>query len=128
MYDKYYLEYRTKTRSQVWVRFIREPEEKNMTEEMPEVYEGIFVKEMILFAGEEVRCQILEEDGGKLKETAYETISCSACNPSDVSGRYGRLNEMFLLQQNGEQDTLTIKMREYEQLDNVVDEAFTIIQ
>ncbi len=128
LYDKYYLEYRTKTRSQVWVRFIREPEEKNMTEEMPEVYEGIFVKEMILFAGEEVRCQILEEDGGKLKETAYETISCSACNPSDVSGRYGRLNEMFLLQQNGEQDTLTIKMREYEQLDNVVDEAFTIIQ
>ena len=97
------------------------------TEEMPEMYEGIFVKEMILFSGDEVRYRILEETDSGTKETDKGQIKCSQEENEKIQDRYGRLNEILLEQESEDEKTFVSKIREYEQLDSVVEEAFTML-
>ncbi len=126
LYGRYYIEYRTKKQSRVWICL-----ENNMqgefTEEMPEMYEGIFVKEMILFSGDEVRYRILEETDSGTKETDKGQIKCSQEENEKIQDRYGRLNEILLEQESEDEKTFVSKIREYEQLDSVVEEAFTML-
>ena len=95
---------------------------------MPEVYEGIFVKEMILFAGEETAYRILEEIDGETKETDRQIIKYRQEEKEQAKNRYERLNEILLKKQSGEDSAFVSKLREYEQLDSVVEETFTILE
>lgn len=126
LYGRYYIEYRTGEQSRVLIRY-----ENNMqgefTEEMPEMYEGIFVKEMILFAGDEVRYRILEETDDGTKETDKGRIRYSQEEKEKTTNRYERLNEILLGQDLKDEKAFLSKMREYEQLDSVVEETFTIL-
>lgn len=126
LYGRYYIEYRTKKHSRALIR-CRKNKEEEFTEEMPETYEGIFVKEMILFAGDEVLCQILEETDDGLRETETRRIQCVPKEKEKTKNRYERLNEILLQRQSEEEKAYIFKMREYEQLDSVVEETFTIL-
>lgn len=127
IYGRYYIEYRTKKHSRVWICYEQNNQEQ-LTEEMPEVYEGIFVKEMILFAGEETAYRILEEIDGETKETDRQIIKYCQGEKEQAQGRYERLNEILLKKQSGEDSAFVSKLREYEQLDSVVEETFTILE
>lgn len=126
IYGRYYIEYRTKHHSRVWICYEKDSQEK-FTEEMPEVYGGIYVKEMILFAGDEMAYRILEEKDGETKETDRQVIKYRQEEKSRKQNRYERLNEILLKKQSGDDKAFAFKLREYEQLDSVVEETFTIL-
>ncbi len=126
LYGRYYIEYRTEKQSRVLICYENNKKE-TFTEEMSEMYEGIFVKEMILFAGDEVRYRILEEIDGGAKETDKGQIRCSQEEKEKILNRYERLNEILLGQNLKDEKAFLSKMREYEQLDSVVEETFTIL-
>lgn len=126
LYGRYYIEYRTEKRSRVWI-CCRKNAEDELTEEMPEVFEGIFVKEMILFAGDTVSYQILEEIDGEARKTEKRRILCSREDKGNAQNRYERLNEILLQKHAKEEKTFLSKLREYEHLDSAVEETFTIL-
>ena len=126
--DKYYIEYRTKRNGRVWLHYTREETEEYITEEMNEVYDGIFVKKMILFAGETVRYNISEEIDGRMEAAKSGRIECGLTKERKEEGRYHRLNEMLSLKILNDTDGLDAKIREYGQLDSITEKMFTIIK
>lgn len=125
LYDKYFIEYQTRKPGPVWVRYKKKEEASYVTGEMTEACEGMFVKKMILFYGEEVVYDILEEADGKKEVVRHGEIHCSFRKKG--FGRYDRLNEMTALLAEGNASELAVKMDEYRQLDGLVDEMFTAL-
>lgn len=134
--DKYFIEHRTKKNSRVWLHYSlaseKNKEEAYITEEMAEVYEGVFVKKMILFAGESVRFSISEEVDGQMETVKSGTIACSFFTGSEkkermCQSRYERLNEMCSLQAENDRAKLHTRMAEYRQLDDAVETMFSML-
>ena len=125
--DKYYIEYRTRRRSRVFICYQKETDEAEWTEEMAEVYEGIFVKKWILFSGEAIRYCIIEEADGQKETVKTGVLSCSSIGKEPQVSRYGRLSEMSRLKNEGNAEQLSKKMQEYDRLDNLVDVMFTVL-
>ncbi len=126
--DKYFIEYHTQKNSRVQLHYkMREEAGEYVTEEMTEVYEGIFVKEMILFFGEAVQYYISEEIDGQMEVTESDLILCSDTYEETQKSRYERLNEMILLYTTEDTAKLAAKMQEYEQLEDLTEKLFTII-
>lgn len=128
LHDKYYIEYRTEKNRRVWIHYTRDREESYRTEEMYEVYEGIFVKKVILFAGESIRYNISEEIDGQMEAVKSGRIQGGVMHNRQGKGRYDRLNEMISLKSEGDMEGLSKKIWEYEQLESMAEKMFTIIK
>ncbi len=129
LYDKYYIEYRGQ--GQVWIHYTfadgSVEEADYISEEMTEVYDGVFVKKLTLFLGEEVQYYISEVTDGKTEVTESGMIQCISEKTEAQTGRYGRLNEMIGLLEEGKQDELEERMQAYRRLNHIVQDTFTII-
>lgn len=133
LYDKYYIEYKTKKDARIWLHYIKEGEKEYTTEEMAEVYEGFYVKKMILFAGDAVQYNILEEKDGAMEIVKSDRVVCSLdLEETDEErpreGRYAMLNRMLLLKSAKDEERLAKKMLEYGQMDFIVEDLFSIIK
>lgn len=145
LYDKYFIEYHSQKHSRVKIYYTytepisdapdrpaigtgqEEMGEAYCTEDMTEVYDGIFVKKVTLFAGEAIQYYISEETGRQAEMTESGLLSCEPVQKAMSENRYERINEMIQLKAEGHTDQLQVKMLEYEQLDNTVGQAFTIV-
>lgn len=96
--DKSYVEYRANPEALVTITWHmgREADgkEKEISEIMKNVYEGIFVKEFTLFYGETVHFRIQEERGGVKKETEWRTISWDEKNSAGGDTCYDLINRL----------------------------------
>ena len=81
----------------------------HLTEEMAEMYDGVFVKEMILFFGDAIQYYITEEIDGQMEVTESDQITCSEVYEEAGGGRYERLNEIILLQTTADMEGLADK-------------------
>ena len=94
---------------------------------MTEVYDGIYVKDFILFFGEKVQYYILES------QTADGQIGASGClGNGDImeegSGdRYAWLNEMLLACTLDDREKLAGKMKRYYGMTKVTEEAYRLL-
>lgn len=128
LYDKYYIEYHGKKDSRVLFHYkLRESEEDYTVEEMTEVYEGIYVKELVLFLEEAVQYYVIEEAENQIEVTESGLVECKNLPENLPCGRYQRMNEMIRLHAEGELAELAEKMQEYEQLEELVNQNFTVI-
>ena len=121
--DKTIVEYRTNPGMRVKLHYIiegDEEEENYHTEEMRNMYGGIFSKEFILFFGENLQYYITEEDAGHEELTFSDAISISDVVSDGRESRYGLLNDMVVSKTLQDDDTLMELMEEY-----VRDECFT---
>lgn len=126
--DKYFIEYHTERNSRVQLHYkMREDAGDYVTEEMSEVYEGIFVKELILFFGEGVQYYISEETDGQIKVTESDLILCNELYEETPKSCYERLNEMILLNATEDMEKLADRMSEYKQLEKFTERMFTIL-
>ena len=93
-------------------------------DELTEMYDGIYVKDFILFFGEKVQYYILES------QTADGQIGASGClGNGDImeegSGdRYAWLNEMLLARTLDDREKLAGKMKRYYGMTKVTEEAY----
>lgn len=127
LYDKFFLEYHAMPGKHILVHFRMEEEETYQTEELSEMYDGIYVREFILFFGENVQYYITEDDG------PGEQVSESACiSNGDIlgngnEGRYAKLNDVLLLMTLEDGEKLKSEMKDYYGLSQVTEEAFKLL-
>lgn len=127
MMEKTYIQYRGRRDGRVIIKTRVLPEEEEFSPEgMRQVYQGIYVKDKLLFDGELMEFQIYEEEEGQyvLKyegSTQYEVRSIGK------EDRFVRLNAMGLCAQLKEEERLRQKMMDYVVKDEAARKLFTLL-
>ncbi len=123
LYDKFFMEYHTEPGKQVKINF-RMDNGAYQTEDLVEMYAGIYVKEFILFFGETVQYYITE---GEEKHAAVMESNCIRNNDvleNENQGRYAKLNEILLQNTLGDVELLKRQMKNYYGMTKVTNEVF----
>lgn len=126
LYDKFFLEYHAEPGKQVKVNF-RMDKGVYQTEDLVEMYDGIYVKEFILFFGETVQYYITEAEGMKSAVIESNCISNNDVLENDNQGRYAKLNEMLLQNTLGDDGVLKRQMKNYYGMTKVTEEVFKLL-
>ena len=103
------------------------PEEETFHyEEMRQVYQGVYIREKVLFEGEILEYQIEEEDDEGRRVAAEGSISCREVRTRAPGNRFASLNEMSLALDMKNETDLQQKMTEYLKKDAAVGQLFTL--
>ena len=126
--DKEIIEYHGMRDAKPYLRLRILPEEEEYHyEEMRPVYKGIYIREKVLFEGEIMEYQILEDaEGGRLI-AAEGSISCREVVTRAPGNRFACLNEMSLSLDLKNETALKEKMEEYVKKDAAVTELFHLL-
>ena len=101
------------------------------SEEMRQVYKGIYVKEKVLFEGEVMEYRIYEEtedESGAEKRVLMKegSVSCQSQTEGGKGNRFDYLNQMSLSLERKDEETLRKQMTEYLVLDAAVRKLFPL--
>ncbi len=128
--DKTIIEYRTNPSYRVMLHYILEngqnDDETYHTEEMRNMFGGVFTREFILFFGENLQYYITEEQNGKEVLTASDSLSVSDTSDSKIESRYTMLNDMVVSRTVKDDNTLLDVMREYVEADAFAHRVFKL--
>lgn len=114
------------SRLELQVRILPDEEDYH-SEDIPRMYQGIFVKQKILFEGEimEYRVRELTEDKWEVK--AEGSISCEPTCRRDSDSRFCCLNEMSLSLSIKDETGLKERMQEYLKKNAAAEELFPLM-
>lgn len=128
LYDKVFLEYRTSPANHVVLHYSRDEDgEEYITEDMPDVYDGIFVKQFIMFFGEMIQYYITEEHGDKIEVTESNRLSNNDVYNEKDDSRYNLLNQMLISSTLQDETSLYYNMKQYEGFDEVTQKVFKLL-
>lgn len=125
LYDKVFVTYKTKEKGQVILHYsLGETEEDFHKEEMEQVYDGIYVKQFVLFFGESLSYYI--EGNGKNGKCITESgkITRTDIYGEENENRYDLLNDMLMTLTLEDYEELEKKEAFYEAMDHFVNEKF----
>lgn len=125
LYDKTFIEYHGRPRSRVIISYKRN-HYSPVSEDMVEMYDGIFVKQVVMFFGDTIDYEIMGDDVDNLPVAKDSITFHEACNDEEDS-RYALLNRMESYYIYGDKERLKHDMMNYHGLDIVTRELFTII-
>lgn len=108
LFDRRFVEYRSTPGMEVLIHSGKQGD--FVQEEMTEMYPGIYVKEYILFFGEEVQYYISEESGHGMNVTESGSICERELCSSEQQSRYDLLNQM----------SFELSMQDYEAVDRIM--------
>ncbi|MCI8664500.1 MAG: hypothetical protein HFG69_14840 [Hungatella sp.] len=101
-------------------------EEQFHRDEMKRVYQGIFVKQKILFEGEIMEYEIYEQRGSKKVLVKEGSVTCELRDSKDENSRFSLLNRMSLCLSLKEEEGLLTAMKEYVKKTAAVEELFQL--
>ena len=128
LYDKVFLEYRTDPRNHVVLHYSRDEDgEDFVKEDMPDVYDGIFVKQFVMFFGESVQYYITEEHGNQVDVTQSSRITSSDVYTEKDESRYNLLNQMLMASTLQDDKSLYHNMKQYAGFDEVTRKVFKLL-
>ncbi|MCM1282262.1 MAG: DUF5717 family protein [Muribaculaceae bacterium] len=128
LYDKTFLEFRAAPRSHVTLHYSRDEDGENfVTEDMPEVYCGIFVKPFVMFFGETIQYYISKENGNQVEVTESRRITNNDVYTAEDESRYGLINQMLISGTLQDESTLYHNMKQYAAFDEATKKLFQII-
>ena len=114
-YDKVFFEYRTAPGRRVLLHYRYENGDREfITEEMTDMFEGIFVKDFTLFIDESVEYYITENKGHETNVTESGRLTCHHVCDHSAKNRYEQLNAMLLEQTMGKEADLEAMMWQYD--------------
>lgn len=126
--DKVFLEYRTDPRKHVVLHYSRDEDGNEFhREDMPDVYDGIFVEQFVLFFGDVVQYYITEEFGNQVEVKVSNRLTSNAVWSDKDDSRFNMINQMLILDTLADYDQLTRAMETYEKLDEVTRKAFHLL-
>ncbi|MEG2349656.1 MAG: DUF5717 family protein [Hungatella sp.] len=102
-------------------------EEQYHSDDMRRVYQGIFIKQKILFEGEVLDYQIYEQKDGKRLLADEGKITCELWSAKDGESRFGCLNQMSFYLGMKEEENLKKTMKEYLTKTAAVEELFKVL-
>ncbi len=94
------------------------------TEEMKNVYGGVYCKEFVLFYGETLQYYIMEEVDGKEQLTESDTVQMSDIAQTTDDSRYSMLNDIAISKTMQDYETLNELLEEYYRKKYVVNNLF----
>ena len=94
------------------------------TEELREVYGGVYLKEFVLFYGEVLQYYIMEEVDGKSLLTESNKVQKSDMIKSGDESRYGMINDMAISKTMQDYETLYELLDEYYKKNYLVENLF----
>lgn len=125
-----FVEYRTNPKARVVLHYtLADDEDDNVyrTEEMRNMYGGIFSKEFILFFGERLQYYVTEEHNGREMLTLSDSVSIEETVTDGSDSRYNLLNQMVVAKSLQDDITLMDLMQEYVEEDAFAEKVFKII-
>lgn len=128
LYDKVILEYRTGMDKHVVLHYSGdEDEEEFHTEDMVNVYEGIFVTQFVMFFGEMIRYYITEEKEGQVVVVQNSRLVNSNIYNLKDNSRFHLINQMLMTGSLMEEEQLIDYMNRYVELDDLTKKAFKLL-
>ena len=128
LYDKVFLEYRTSPQKHVVLHYCSEEDGDDfITEDMPDVYYGIFVKQFIMFFGEVTQYYITEEYSNQVEVTESNRISNNDVYSEKDESRYDLLNQMLISTTLQDNSSLYYNMKKYSGFNEVTKKVFKIL-
>lgn len=125
--DKEIIEYHGNKETKPYLRLRILPEEEEYHyEDMRPVYKGIYIREKVLFEGEIMEYQILEDENGERKKVAEGSISCREVTTRTPGNRFACLNEISLSLELKNEAALREQMEEYLKKDAAVAALFSL--
>jgi len=125
LYDKYFVEYRGNPGEQITISYHID-EQLAREEEMIEIYEGIFVKQFVLFFGETLSYELFSENVPDLPVCA-DSVVVSSHLLEGREDRYDLINRMQNELVYSEQQNLAKDLKLYQGLDAVTNTLFTTV-
>ncbi len=96
---------------------------------MKDVFEGIRVKEFVLFEGEQLECYTEEtKENGETVVSAHRILRAAAVPGELRNSRYGRLAQMARHLESGNEKAFQDELKEYRQLDSLTKEIFLLME
>lgn len=126
--DKVFLEYRTDPRKHVVLHYSRDEDGNEFQrEDMPDVYDGIFVEQFVLFFGDVVQYYITEEYGNQVEVKVSSRLTCNTVSTDKDESRFHLLNQMLVSETLADYDALLSAMERYVTLEEVTGKTFQLL-
>lgn len=126
-HDRVFQEYRTSPDTRVVISFLSVDSEDYEECEMQQMYDGIYVKEFLVFYGEKIPYYIKEEQNGEWIVTESGQIQNNEICTSAEGSRYDLLNDMMVSYEMKDEATLRERLETYCKMDKQVKEKFRIL-
>lgn len=124
LYDKHFIEITTDKRKSVVITYSINGQDP-MEEDMIEMYDGLYVKQFILFYGDELRYEIYCDE---LSDNPLKSDTIVMSDEPDIkNGRFALMNSISRHSMYGENNELAADLKNYQGLDSVTKDLFTII-
>ncbi len=125
--DKVFLEYAANPENTVILHYREKGKDEYREEHMKNCFEGINVKEFILFYGEELECYTEEIRPDQSVKVSDHRILSGKRQISGENSRFELINRMARAQQDGNEECAREELETYRQLDYLTKEIFTLI-
>ena len=128
IYDKAFLQYESTPGAHVVLHYSRDEDgEEFNSEDMVEMYDGIYVKTFVIFFGELIRYYITEEHDNSIEVKESNRLTCSNIPGDNDHSRYNLINEMIISDTLSDETTLKSNIDEYKRLDVATKQLFKLI-
>ena len=128
LYDKAFLQYESTPGTHVVLHYSRDEDgEEFNSEDMVEMYDGIYVKTFVIFFGELIRYYITEEHDNSIEVKESNRLTCSNIPGDNDHSRYNLINEMIISDTLSDETTLKSNINEYKRLDAATKQLFKLI-
>lgn len=128
IYDKAFLQYESTPGTHVVLHYSRDEDgEEFNTEDMVEMYDGIYVKTFVIFFGELIRYYITEEHDNSIEVKESNRLTCNNIPGDNDHSRYNLINEMIISDTLSDETTLKSNIDEYKRLDAATKQLFKLI-
>ena len=128
IYDKAFLQYESTPGAHVVLHYSRDEDgEEFNSEDMVEMYDGIYVKTFVIFFGEMIRYYITEEHDNSIEVKESNRLTCNNIPGDNDHSRYDLINEMIISDTLSDETTLKSNIDEYKRLDAATKQLFKLI-
>lgn len=128
LYDKAFLQYESTPGTHVVLHYSRDEDgEEFNSEDMVEMYDGIYVKTFVIFFGELIRYYITEEHDNSIEVKESNRLTCNNIPGGNDHSRYNLINEMIISDTLSDETTLKSNIDEYKRLDAATKQLFKLI-
>ena len=128
LYDKAFLQYESTPGTHVVLHYSRDEDgEEFNSEDMVEMYDGIYVKTFVIFFGELIRYYITEEHDNSIEVKESNRLTCNNIPGDNDHSRYNLINEMIISDTLSDETTLKSNIDEYKRLDAAIKQLFKLI-
>lgn len=128
LYDKAFLQYESTPGTHVVLHYSRDEDgEEFNSEDIVEMYDGIYVKTFVIFFGELIRYYITEEHDNSIEVKESNRLTCNNIPGDNDHSRYNLINEMIISDTLSDETTLKSNIDEYKRLDAATKQLFKLI-